>query len=110
MGHRFTSPLLLLSLVLFLGSCASGDIDRPEFAGSGDDRPASGSQAYRETLFFRDCDAFDRFKSERLGMAAHFPLSPPEQALRRTSATSRQGVGVSTLARGRQHFSYEPLK
>lgn len=76
-----------------------------------------GGQAYHEIIFFRDRDAFERFKAGRLKLAAQLS-AVAATAGASADASYEQGVAVFTLAKGGlmyeasvggQTFSYEPL-
>lgn len=76
-----------------------------------------GGQAYHEIIFFRDREAFDRFKSGRLKLAAQLS-AVAVTAGASADASYEEGVAVFTLAKGGlmyeasvggQSFSYEPL-
>jgi len=77
-----------------------------------------GGQAYHEIIFFRDREAFERFRTGRLKLAAQLS-AVAATAGASADASYEQGVAVFTLARGGlmyeasvggQSFSYEPLK
>lgn len=77
-----------------------------------------GGQAYHEIIFFRDREAFDRFKTGRLKLAAQLS-AVAATAGASADASYEQGVAVFTLAKGGlmyeasvggQSFSYEPLR
>lgn len=76
-----------------------------------------GGQAYHEIIFFRDRDAFERFRSGQLKLAAQLSAVAATTGAS-ADASYEQGVAVFTLARGGlmyeasvggQSFSYEPL-
>ena len=77
-----------------------------------------GGQAYHEIIFFRDWEAFERFRSGRLKLSAQLS-AVAITAGASADASYEQGVAVFTLAKGGlmyeasvggQNFSYEPLR
>lgn len=76
-----------------------------------------GGQTYHEMIFFRDKNAFERFKSGQLKLSAQLSAVAVTTGAS-ADASYEQGVAVFTLAKGGlmyeasvggQHFSYEPL-